>query len=134
MNFSPKKLGCCLGCDRECFEVLGTHPDGPLEGHPNRLGPMRPHGVQVGFLLSDGTEADVTFCRTCAAALTPADYPAVWEACLVRGILSHQVAKRPHKELLTTMLPLMRKWPVAVAYWRTENQEIGRLVLAGKEE
>ena len=128
-----KRLGCCLRCDRECYEVLGTHQDGPLAGHPDRLGPMLPHGVQVGFLLSDGTEADVTFCRDCAAALRPGDYQEVWEQCLDRGITSFAVAGRPRREMIAAMLAPVQKWPLAVLYWRQESRELNRLILAKKD-
>lgn len=132
MNFPPKKLGCCLACERECFEVLGTHEAGPLAGHPNRLGPMLPHGLQIGFLLSDGSEADVTFCRDCADQLQPEDYQVAWEACLVRGIQSFEISGRPRAEMVQAMLPVVQKWPIAVRYWRREAPEINRLVLARK--
>ena len=132
MNFGPKRLACCLSCLRECFEVLGVHETGPLAGYPSRVGPMLPHGVQVGFLLSDGTEADVTFCRDCASQLTPEEYQAAWDACVDRSILALEISGRRRREIVRAVLPLAKKWPVAVIYWRQEDREIGRLVLARK--
>ena len=132
-TFEPKRLGCCVCCGAECYQVLGVQETGPLAGHPNRLGPMLECGVQVEFLLSDGSEADVTCCVECAKTLTPEDYQRVWETCLARGIQSFEVAGRPRREMLAAMLPLFQLWPVAVKLWRREAPEINRLVLARKE-
>lgn len=145
MTFGPKKLGCCLACGKEVYQVLGYFTEGPLDGHPNRVGPMltadkievpdqQAVGVQVEFLLSDGTEADVAFCRDCAAALTPADYYPAWEACIARGMLGFEIERRPRGEMLRAMVPTAQLWPVAVMLWRKEAPEINKLVLARKTE
>ena len=141
LPFPPKRLACCLGCGREVYQIISYHTEGPLAGHPNRVGPMltperiddparQGVGVQVEFLMSDGAEADVAFCVDCAAALTPDDYQPAWEACVARGLLSYEVAGRPVQEMRRAMLPMAQLWPVAVTLWRKQIPELPRLVLA----
>lgn len=130
----PKRLGCCLGCDREVYEVVGYHTEGPLTGHPNRLGAMLPHGLQVEFLLSNGVQIDVAFCRQCAQTLHSDEYQAVWEACLARAKFSYETVGRSQKEILLKLGPQSQMWPVAMTLWRKEAPEFNQLVLARREE
>lgn len=134
MTFSQKKLGCCLACGQEVYQVLSYYTEGPLEGHPNRVGPMLATGCQVEFFLSDGSTADVAFCRDCAGQLRPADYWPAWVACWKRAQLAFEIDGRRPAEQRLRLLPMLQVWPVGVKCWRKEAQESHRLVLARKTD
>ena len=121
----PKRAGCCLCCGDATYTILGT----TLDGTPNRLGPMLPDGVQVTFLMSDGTEADVTFCVACARALRPADYPRVWDR--VVDAVDHAAARAQRRPVERRLLvrPYLTLWPLAILRWRRESAELSRLVV-----
>ena len=99
-------LGCCTRCDEPMYEIRETHPG----GRPKKLGPMLESGTQVEFLLSDGSEVALSFCRPCADALTPADYQPIWERVIAAADPTHPGGA-----------PLLRtKWPVAQVRRRRE--------------
>lgn len=125
-----KRLGCCLCCAEPIYEVRETRdqPEHPLHGHPTRLGPMLEHGTQVTLLMSDGSEADVSFCLPCATHLTPATYQRAWLACVERGDLSAQVMRRSPNARVVAYARALAVWPMAVVRWRRVNEE-GRAVL-----
>lgn len=123
-----KKLGCCVRCGREVYTILEYHASGPLDGHPRRVGRMLDIGTQITFALSDGTEADVAFCVDCARALTPADYQAVWDACVERADFSYRHSGREAVRKLR-IAKLMAVWPVGVLRWRREAPEGRALIL-----
>lgn len=79
MTMGPKIAGACLACGRPCFAILQEDPE---TGRPLALGAAEEHQTQIEFLLSDGSEADITFCLDCAAQVTPEHYPAIWRACI----------------------------------------------------
>lgn len=129
MTFGPKKAGCCLACGVEVYEVREYWGEGLLAGHPRRLGRMQEHGTQVTFLLSDGSEADVTFCIDCALRLEPEDYAAAWEACVERTDLSARVASWSPNQRTAAIAHLMGLWPVAVVRRRREGAEPQTLIM-----
>ena len=124
-----KRAGCCCCCAEPVYAVLEVMTDGPLTGHPRRLGPQLDAGTQVEFLLSDGSEADVSFCLVCAAHLTPADYQKVWECVIDRALLAFRVAGRAATEQRMAVESYRRIFPIAVVRWRREGREINRLVV-----
>jgi hypothetical protein len=94
-TFGPKQLGRCLGCQTDCYEVREVWPGGhALAGEPRRLGRQRECGTQLDFLLSDGSRAAVTVCQDCAAAIGPADFSAIWRACVARQDVALALAER----------------------------------------
>lgn len=126
----PKRVGCCLCCSEPVYTVKSVHPEGhPLAGHPNSLGPMLPHGLQVEFLLSNGAEADVTFCEPCARNLKPEHYILAWGRVIDRTDLALQLEQRRDTERRIVLTEYMTLWPIAVLRWRRENAELKRLVV-----
>lgn len=98
--------GLCLRCQTPVREILATFKDGsgPLAGTPSRVGDLLEHGTRVRFLTASGTYVDLEFCVDCANALTPADFPAIWEA-----VLEYEDAvgrhRGPHAADGVTLLP-----------------------------
>jgi hypothetical protein len=117
-----KRAGCCTRCDREIYEVRDTFAEGPLAGHPRRLGPMLDHGCQVTFQLADGALADVACCVDCANALTPADYQAIWDRVVERVALSSRLARQSDNQRRATITAYRRRYPVAVVGRRCESE------------
>lgn len=115
-----KAAGCCTCCREEIYEVYDRWTDGPLAGHPRRLGPMLEHGTQVEVLLSDGSTADIAMCLPCAQALVPEAYSALWRACVRRQNLSLQLAGRSANERKVAHAHLARLWPLALLRRRRE--------------
>lgn len=75
-----KIAGCCTRCDGHCFDVRavwGAHER--LPGEPKQLGAAMEGATRITFLLYDGTHTDLTFCESCAAELSSADYVAIWQ-------------------------------------------------------
>jgi hypothetical protein len=124
-----KKAGSCLCCAAPTYEIRDVHPDGPLAGHPRRVGAQLPHGVQVAFLLSDGSEADVSFCVPCARALTPASYQRAWAMIIRRVALAADLSGRRALDRRLAIAPFARVFPIAVLRWRREDRELNRLVV-----
>ena len=106
-----KRPGCCTRCETPVYEI----------GRNGAVGRMTDLGTQVEFLLSNGTECDVTFCTTCAAALSPGDFGAVWDAVL--DATGRELAGRTPTERARLMAPLMRVYPMGVLRWRLESPE-----------
>ena len=129
MTFGPKRAGCCLGCGEAVYEVKQTWEEGPLAGSPRRLGPMLEHGCQVELLMSDGSEADITFCVTDATAITPDDLPAIWSACLDHLDLVLQLSGKSDNERRAHVAAAMRAYPVAILRKRREGVVPGMLVI-----
>lgn len=125
----PKQIGRCLCCGGDCYEIRGVITDGPLAGHPNRVGRMLPDGLQVEFLLSDGTECDITFCVACARNLVPEHYARVWDRVLDRTHLSVTVANRRPVERQLALRQVLAVYPVAILRWRREGAEINSLIV-----
>ena len=115
-----KRSGCCTCCDDPVYEVREMYVEGPLAEHPRRIGPMLEHGTQVTMLLTDGSTADVTMCLTCAQALRPAMYPALWRACVERAALSLRLAGRSDNDRRVTLAHLRALWPMAQVGRRRE--------------
>ena len=81
-DFPPKQNGRCLRCHADCYDILVQFAAGhPRAGEPRQLGAMAPWGRQVCFLLTDGSEMAITFCRDCAEGMVPEDYYDVMRAC-----------------------------------------------------
>lgn len=75
-----KIAGCCTRCDQHCFNVLAVWgPDEMLPGEPKRLGGSLEGATRITFRLLDGTHTDLTFCESCAAELSSADYVELWQ-------------------------------------------------------
>lgn len=126
----PKRAGSCLCCGEAAYQILAVHPDGhPLAGHPSRVGPMLPDSVQVSFLMSDGSESDITFCLDCARALTPAHYPRVWDRVIDATDRMVTLANRRPVERRLLLRPQMAIYPIAILHWRRESRELNRLVM-----
>lgn len=126
-----KQVGKCCDCSEECYEVLETYPsDDPfVPNEPRRLGAALECHTQVEFLLSDGSEADVSFCVTCAEKLRPADYPRVWDACCVRGDVDNQRAGRSLNARKVAWARLQHVWPLGVLRWRRHAPASGLMVV-----
>lgn len=127
MDVGPKQLGRCPCCGTECYEILECHVGGPLDGHPKSLGPQRECGTQIEFLLSDGTEADITCCIDCAGRLLPQDYQSIWEAIIDRVDLSCRLAKQSENERRRAVAQYTRIWPVALLRCRVVDPETNSL-------
>ena len=106
-----KRPGCCTRCETPVYEI----------GPNGAVGRMTDLGTQVEFLLSDGTECDVTFCTTCAAALSPGDFGAVWDAVL--DATGRELADRHPTERVMKTIPMTRIWPLAILRRRRESPE-----------
>src|SRR5574341_2292917 len=115
-----KRAGCCTCCIEPVYEVRDTWADGPLAGHPRRLGPMLDTGTQVTLLLSDGSQADVALCLDCARHLRPEFYSALWRACLRRQDLSLELAGRSMNERKAALAHLRARWPLGRVGHRRE--------------
>lgn len=88
---------------------------------------MLDHGTQVEFLLSDGTEADVTFCVDCAGQLAASDYHPLWSAVIeVTDRLLKFHSSNDRRRGLSRM---QRQWPLAVLRWRRESPVTGAMVV-----
>ena len=77
---SPYKIsGACTICDERCFEVKAVYQDHEIRpGEPKRLGKPLDGAMQLVFLLFDGSKTYLTFCGSCAQALKPDQYTAIW--------------------------------------------------------
>lgn len=115
-----KQAGRCLCCAQDCYEVREVWTEGPLTGHPRRLGPQLDHATQVTFVLTDGSQADVTFCDDCARALEPAHYRALWLRIVERQDLSLTIAGRGDNDRRLSRTALLEKYPVGVVGRRRE--------------
>jgi len=124
--YPVKQTGRCCCCLTDCHEIRAVFTDGPLAGHPSRVGPQLDCGTQVEFLLSDGSEADVTFCFDCATRLQPAHYQALWQACGDRLELSLRGQGRRPQEITMARAAWDAHWPVAVLRCRKELPDLGR--------
>lgn len=132
MTLAPvKRLGCCLGCDTEVYDVVQYFPaDHPFfPGHPQRVGAMKPEGTQIELLMSDGSAINVTFCIECAQAVTPAVYGVIWRLCIERTLLSLRAAGRRENDLRMQNLGMTRLYPVALLRKLREGVEAGTLVV-----
>lgn len=125
-----KAVGRCLCCAESVHDVYQVldQPGHPLDGHPVRIGPQTALATQVEFLLSDGSEADITFCRPCADALRPAHYIEVWRACVERGDLSLRLAGRSENARLVAKARGLAQWPVGILRRRLAVED-GQLVV-----
>lgn len=129
LTFGPKKVACCLCCQQECFHVYAYDKnEGPMKGHPVRVGPQLECWTQIEFLLSDGTEADITFCIDCAKKVKPEHYQVIWGACIDRFNMGFSISNRSANERKAGLLHLMRIYPIALLRLRRVDQE-GRLVV-----
>ena len=129
MTFGPKRAGRCLACQVDVYEVKQTWEEGPLAGSPRRLGQMLENGCQVELLMSDGSEADITFCIDDANAITPADLPAIWAACLDHLDLVLQLSGKSDNERRAHVAAAMRVYPVAILRKRREGTQPGMLMV-----
>lgn len=124
-----KKNASCLCCGEPTFEVRDVYLEGPLAGTPRRVGRMLDTGTQVEFLMSDGSEADISFCLPCVDSLRPEHYQAVWTACLDRAELSFTLSGHSPNQRKILMAQLMAVWPVALLRKRREGVEDRTLVI-----
>jgi hypothetical protein len=124
-----KKLGSCICCGDEIFHVLeyDRRPDSPLLNHPIRVGPMKEHGTQIEFLLSDGSQADISCCVDCAAAIRPEDYQTIWQAVIDRAVIS--LRDRPANERRRLLAQYTRIFPLALLAWRRPHGDWPQMVL-----
>jgi len=129
MNFGPKQVGRCLCCQTDCFEVLETQTEGPLIGHPKRIGPQLECGTQVEFLMSDGTEASITFCIGCANELRIEHYQDVWEACIERNELSLRLADRKENVIKMATAKVQSIFPIDIRRCRRVHPESDMLIV-----
>lgn len=127
MDLTAKKPGCCLGCGEEVREVREYFEDGPLVGMPRRCGPYTEHGVQAEFLMSDGSEADITFCLDCANQIMPEDYQPIWEACL--DLTDKVLSGRHANERKARLAESTKLWPVALLRCRREDPALREMVV-----
>lgn len=111
MTFADKRPGCCTRCETPVYEIADN----------GAVGRMTDRGTQVEFLLSDGTECDVTFCNDCAAGLALEDFGPMWDAVL--AATARELAERPLDERARLTMPLMRVWPLAILRRRRESPE-----------
>lgn len=118
---SVKFPGSCWGCGEECYEVLRRD----AAGRPGALGPMKECGTQIGMLLSDGSVCDLTFCRSCAGQLAPADYAGLWRAIL--AATETDLAGQSPNTIRERLGRLSGLWPLGPIYQR-------RLLLDGRIE
>lgn len=124
-----KRNGSCLCCGTPVYRVIEVWQDGPLEGTPRRVGKQLDVGTQVTFQMSDGSEADVSFCIDCAPAVRPAHYRTIWEACLDREALGLRLAGRSANERTAAMARGLKLFPVARVRRRRESEEPGMLMV-----
>ncbi len=68
-----KRPGYCTLCDKPVFETVGDRLVNPLVPHDDAW--------RVNFLLSDETNADITFCGACVAMIDE-EMNQIWEICL----------------------------------------------------
>ncbi len=127
MNFGPKQVGRCLCCQDDCYEVLEVWTDGSLEGHPRRLGKQLECGTQVEFLMSNGTETDITFCITCANELTIEHYQDIWEACIDRDRLDMLLTGARLNDVKMATLKSQAIFPMDILLFRKIHPETDRL-------
>lgn len=122
--YPPKWPACCLCCRTPAYEVLVTRdqPGHPLDGAPKRRGAMLDAGTQVEFLMSDGAEADITFCTTCAANIEPAHYQPIWRACIAAAEVQLRLAGKSDNERVAALAALMAIWPMALVRRRHEAE------------
>lgn len=74
-----KISGCCSSCDKPCFEVIQIWGENErYPGEPKRLGKPLEGAVRIAFMLLDGSKCDMTFCASCAEALTHEQYTELW--------------------------------------------------------
>lgn len=123
--YPTKAKGGCVCCGDPVYVVhqINTDEASPLSGHPTRIGAPLETQTQVEFLLTDGSEADVSFCDECARNLRPAHYIHVWRACVERGILALQLARRSANDQRLARLQGERVWPLAVLRRRRQGPE-----------
>lgn len=60
-----KRPGHCTLCDEPVREIVRKHTKGKKKGEPVQLGKWLDNAYRVSFLLSDGSVADMTFCKAC---------------------------------------------------------------------
>lgn len=121
----PKVAGCCLCCHAECYQVIARDPK---TDRPLALGPQLERGTQVTFMLSNGSEADITFCSACAAEITPADYPAIWSAVL-RTVAASLDGLSPNQRAMR-LRPYTQMWIMGRLRRRREDPEHrGRVIV-----
>jgi len=97
-----KVIGSCSICDKEVFDIVERF--GPAEenaGRPKRIGAPHDDAMRIGFMLASGEQMDLTFCESCAEALTDEDYHELWQKVL-RSWVAELGDRRP--EWLTPML------------------------------
>jgi len=97
-----KVIGSCSICDKEVFDIVERF--GPAEenaGRPKRIGAPHDDAMRIGFMLASGEQMDLTFCQSCAEALTDEDYHELWQKVL-RSWVAELGDRRP--EWLTPML------------------------------
>lgn len=75
-----KKPGCCTLCEKEVFEVKQRFTEAPLERWPRFVGRPAEEAMRLTFTLSDGSEADITFCRECAKTAHDR-FDEIWRIC-----------------------------------------------------
>lgn len=125
-ELKPKMAGGCLSCGTECYTVLERN----TEGLPTILGSQLECGTQVEFLLSNGSEAGVTFCLDCANALTPADYGLVWQTCLEANL--RVLARRPRNQIIAALNSYGPLWIVAKVRKRRESGQPDRQLVVDR--
>ena len=81
-----KRPGHCTLCDAPVFEMVNDRPTIPTED-----------AWRVNFLLSDDTNADITFCEKCLSNLQN-KLDKVWEICLERFDYEERTQKEPSPE------------------------------------
>lgn len=125
LTFGTKIAGACLCCGTPCYAILQADPS---TGRPLVLGAAEEHQTQVEFLLSDGSEADITFCIECAAKLEPEHYPAIWRACV--EAFEAELAGRSRNERIAKLLSYTKKWILArLRHRRHDPSAPGRICI-----
>lgn len=124
MTFGPKVAGACLGCGKPCYAVLQIDTQ---TGRPLAIGAAEEHQTQIEFLLSDGSEADVTFCLECAGEVRPEHYPAIWRACI--DAFAAELGGRSPNERTAKLAAYQQKWIVGQLRKRRHDPESGQIVV-----
>lgn len=78
-----KRPGCCSACDAEVFDVRTRDKETRA---PVALGAPLDNAVRATFVLFMGSQMSLTLCSDCAAALTPADFPILWQRVMAGWI------------------------------------------------
>lgn len=92
-----KKAHACSSCDAELWDALTRfEAPHPFEDQIRKAGAVHEDAMRVTFVLTDGSNANMSMCRACADALQPSDLPKLW-----RRVMAAFAYEREHYEELS---------------------------------